>query len=161
MLAQSEDILDALLRRVGVVRVKEAQDLYNMASVLYSKNLPKGQRLAIITNAPGAGFMAANRLLRSGGQLAQLSAETLAALDQFLPASWKRRNPIDIMWTANAERYEKTIRICLHDPGVDGILVIYGLMDVIDSEALANLYRFLCQRVVKNRHRHLAGKGAD
>ena len=66
MLAGPEDAFNALLRRVGVVRVQEAQDLYDTASLLYSRNLPNGPHLAIVTNITGTGLMAANRLLRSG-----------------------------------------------------------------------------------------------
>ena len=139
MLAGPEDIFDALLRRVGVVRVKEAQDLYNAASVLYTRNLPSGPRLAIITNITGAGLMAVNRLLRSGGRLAALSEETLASLDQVLPAYWHRGNPVDILRTADLEQYEKTIRICLRDSSVDGLLVIFGRMYMAWDEEMAQL----------------------
>lgn len=138
MLAGPEDIFDALLQRVGVVRVRETQDLYNTADVLYSRNLPSGPRLAIITNTTGAGLMAANRLRRSGGQLAALSEKTVAALNQFLPVSWNRSNPVDILRTADVKRYENTLQLCLDDPGVDGILVLFGLMDTINDEDLAN-----------------------
>jgi acetyltransferase len=137
MLTNSEDVFDALLTRVGVVRVKEAQDLYNMANVLNSKNLPKGPRLAIVTNAAGAGWMAANRLVRSRGQLARFSAETRAEIDRFLPSQCPRNNPIDLLWTATIEQYEKTVRACLSDPGVDGVLVVFGQMDDVSYEELA------------------------
>ncbi|PKN17374.1 MAG: acetyl-CoA synthetase [Deltaproteobacteria bacterium HGW-Deltaproteobacteria-6] len=137
MLAGPEDVFDALLRRLGVVRVREAQDLYNTADVLYSRNLPRGPRLAIITNTTGAGLMAANRLRRSGGALAQLSDETVASLNGLLPASWNRGNPVDIQRTADARRYENTLQICLGDPGIDGILVLFARMDAVDDEELA------------------------
>ncbi len=139
ILAGPEDVFDALLSRVGVVRVKEAQDLYNTASVLYSRNLPRGPRLAVITNMTGTGLMAANRLLRSKGQLAQLSAQSLAELDQVLPPFWQRGNPVDILRTAGVEQYEKTIRICLRDTNVDGLLVIYGRMYREQDEEIAEL----------------------
>lgn len=139
ILAGPEDVFDALLSRVGVVRVKEAQDLYNTASVLYSRNLPRGPRLAVITNMTGTGLMAANRLLRSRGQLAQLSAQSLAELDQVLPPFWQRGNPVDILRTAGVEQYEKTIRICLRDTNVDGLLVIYGRMYREQDEEIAEL----------------------
>jgi len=88
------------LRRIGVVRVRESQDLLNVAGVLYSKNLPKGARLAIISNAAGAGILAANRLLRSGGRIAELSAETFQSLKQILPSYWYPGNPVDILRSA-------------------------------------------------------------
>lgn len=137
MLAGPEDVFDALLKRVGVVRVKEAQDLYNTAGVLYSRNLPRGPRLAIISNMAGTGQMAANRLLRSGGQLAKLSAETITAIDKILPAYWQKVNPVDILRTAGAEQYDKVIRICLHDSGVDGLVIVFGPMYQANTEEVA------------------------
>ncbi len=73
MMAGPEKVYDALFRRLGVVRVREAQDLFNAASVLYARNRPRGPRLAIMTNADGIGIMATKHLLRSGGKLANLS----------------------------------------------------------------------------------------
>ena len=137
ILAGPEDVFDAVLRRIGVVRVRESQDLLNVAGVLYSKNLPKGARLAIISNAAGAGILAANRLLRSGGRIAELSAETFQSLKQILPSYWHPGNPVDIMRSADAERYEKVIRAALSDSGVDGILVIFALQDAVNADELA------------------------
>ncbi len=77
MLAGPDEAYDAVLKRVGVVRVKEAQDLFNAASALCSKKYPKGPRLAIISNAAGVGTMAANRLVRSGGEIAELAPATI------------------------------------------------------------------------------------
>ena len=139
ILAGPEDVFDALLERVGVVRVKEAQDLYNTAAVLYSRNLPNGPRLAIITNITGPGLMAANRLLRSGGQLAELSARSLADLEAVLPSYWHRGNPVDILRSADPESYGKALRICLRDPGVDGVLVIFGRMYMENDAEMAGL----------------------
>jgi acetyltransferase len=138
MLADADDVFDALLTRVGVVRVKEAQDLYNLANVLNSKNLPKGPRLAIVTNTAGASWMAANRLVRSRGQLARLSPQTLTELDPWLPSHWGRANPIDLFWTATVQQYEKAVQACLRDPVVDGVLVIFGWMAGENYEQFAH-----------------------
>jgi acetyltransferase len=137
ILAGPEDVFDAVMRRVGVVRVRESQDLLNVAGVLYSRNLPKGSRLAIISNAAGAGILAANRLVRSGGRIAELSAETYQTLKQILPPYWQPGNPVDILRSADAERYAKAIRACLSDSGVDGILVIFALQETVTADELA------------------------
>jgi acetyltransferase len=137
ILAGPEDIFDAVLRRVGVVRVKETQDIFNTANVLFSRNLPRGARLAIITNAAGAGLLAASRLIKSGGSLADLLPETVKGMADILPSYGKRGNPIDLLRTADVGRYEKAIRLCLADGNVDGVLVIFGLQDAAGDEELA------------------------
>ncbi len=137
ILVGSEDIFDAVLRRVGVVRVKETQDIFNTANVLFSRNLPRGPRLAIVSNAAGAGLLAASRLAKSGGILADLSPETLEGMAAILPSYGKRGNPIDLLRTADVDRYEKAVRLCLADGNVDGVLVVFGLQNAVGDEELA------------------------
>ena len=151
MLAGPDEVYDAVLRRVGVVSVKEAQDLFNLASVLCSKNHPKGPRLAIITNAGGVGTMATSRLIRSGGALAEFSHETLKALDSVMPSYWKRENPVDVFRDADVERYEKVIRICTNAPETDGVLIIFTPQEAARSGELAEAIL----AVAKNEHKHI------
>jgi len=137
MMAGPEEVYDAVFRRLGVVRVREAQDLFNAASVLYSRNRPKGPRLAIAANANGIGVIAAKQLLRAGGTLATLSGETIQALDAVLPPYWNRGNPIDLHRNADTARYAEAAAVCLRDPGVDGLLAVYTPQDFAPSEELA------------------------
>lgn len=137
MLSGADEALDAVFRRVGIVRVSEAQDLLDTATVLCSGNRPRGPNLAIITNAAGMGVMAANRLLSLGGKLAELSSATISKLDGLLPVYWRRENPVNVMHDASVERYIGTIGICLEDNAVDGILVIYTPQDKVKSAELA------------------------
>ena len=136
-MARPEKVYDALFRRLGVVRVREAQDLFNAAGVLFSRNRPKGSRLAIISNANGIGIIAAKQLLNSSGLLAELSEQTIRDLDALLPPCWNRRNPVHILRNADTPRFTEAAEICLKDPGVDGLLVIYTPQDFAHPEELA------------------------
>jgi acetyltransferase len=122
-LTGSDEVLDAALRRSGVLRVRHLSDLFYMAEVLAKQPRPKGPRLAIVTNAGGPGVLATDALIDEGGELAELSAETLAALNRILPPHWSRHNPIDILGDAPPERFAQTLEIVKADPGVDGLLV--------------------------------------
>ena len=86
---------------------------------------PPGQRLAVITNAGAPGVITADWLIAQGGTLATLSAETTSRLDSVLPRSWSRGNPVNVLGDADTERYTDALTICLDDPGVDGVLLIY------------------------------------
>jgi acetyltransferase len=123
-LAGSDAVLDAAFRRTGVLRVDRISELFDMAEVLAKQPRPKGPRLTIITNAGGPGVLATDALLKNGGELASLSAETIAALNNDLPTYWSHHNPIDILGDANPERYQKAIQIAAQDPASDGLLVI-------------------------------------
>ena len=121
-----DQVYEAAFKRAGVVRVKEIVDLINAAEVLDSRYLPRGPRLAIVSNAEGLGAMSADALLEQGALLAPFSDEALQKLDSFLPASCSRANPLHILGDADVERYLKVLDVCLNDREVDGILVIYA-----------------------------------
>jgi acetyltransferase len=123
-LTGSDEVLDAAFRRCGVLRVQTIADLFYMAEVLAKQPRPKGPRLAIVTNAGGPGVLAADGLLSNGGQLAQVSAESMNALNSFLPPHWSHNNPIDVLGDALPDRYAKVIEIASHDPNIDGLLAI-------------------------------------
>ncbi len=122
-LAGSDDVLDAVFRRCGVLRVNSISDLFYMAEVLAKQPRPSGPRLTIVTNAGGPGVLATDTLIALGGELAELSAETIAALDKVLPSHWSHGNPIDILGDADPERYAQALEIATKDVNSDGLLV--------------------------------------
>jgi acetyltransferase len=122
-LTGSDEALDAAFRRCGVLRVDRISDLFYMAEALDKQPRPHGPRLTILTNAGGPGVLATDALLAEGGSLAELSAETIAALNQVLPPHWSHQNPIDIIGDAGPERYAKAVAIAAKDPSSDGLLV--------------------------------------
>ncbi|MCS7039133.1 MAG: GNAT family N-acetyltransferase [Caldilineales bacterium] len=123
-LAGSDAVLDAAFRRVGVLRVDTIAELFDMAEVLAKQPRPKGRRLTLLTNAGGPGVLATDALIRGGGELAELGAETMAALDAFLPAAWSHNNPVDVLGDADPQRYAKALDVLARDPNTDGLLVI-------------------------------------
>ena len=136
-MAGDDAIYEAAFERVGVVRVKQIADLFNVAEILDSRKLPRGPRLAIVTAAGGPGVMATDALLDNGGKLAVLSNTTIEQLDQVLPPFWSKGNPVDVLGDADAARYGTAIKACLDDPEVDGVLVIYVPMDIAPSDEVA------------------------
>jgi len=116
---------EAAFARAGVVRVEEIEDLFNCASILNAAQLPKGPNLAIITNAGGPAVLATDALISRGGKLAPLGEETISALNNFLPHYWSKSNPIDILGDADPQRYVKTVKAAINDPGVNGVVIIY------------------------------------
>jgi acetyltransferase len=124
-LSGEDQIYDAAFKRAGIVRVDEIADLFNAAEVLSTQPLPKGPRLAIITNAGGPGIMATDALIARGGKIADLSPQTLETLNRALPAFWSHGNPIDVIGDAGPDRYRVALTACLDDDDVDGILLLH------------------------------------
>ncbi len=140
-LTGSDDVLDAAFRRVGVLRVESIADIFYMSEVLAKQPLPRGPRLAILTNAGGPGVLATDALVSRGGELAVLSPESLAAYDSFLPPHWSHNNPIDILGDAEPERYAKALDIAAKDPGTDGILVVMTPQGMTNPTQIAEQLR--------------------
>jgi acetyltransferase len=123
-LTGSDEVIEAAFRRCGVLRVQSISDLFYMAEVLGKQPRPRGPRLTILTNAGGPAVLATDALIATGGELAPLSAKTMDALNQILPAHWSHNNPIDILGDANPARYAKALEIAAENPDSDGLLVI-------------------------------------
>lgn len=136
-LTGSDDVLDAAFRRVGVLRANTIADIFNMSEVLARQPLPHGPRLAVVTNAGGPGVLATDALVSSGGQLAELSPETMAACNTFLPPQWSHNNPIDVLGDAEPERYAKALEVAAKDPGTDGMLVVLTPQGMTDPTQIA------------------------
>jgi acetyltransferase len=124
MIAGSDIVFDAAIRRAGVVRVKNVGQLFYASKALASKFRPQGKRLAIITNGGGPGAMAADRAGDLDIPLAELSITTMQALNAAMPATWSHSNPIDIAGDATPERYRDAILAVAQDESVDGMLVM-------------------------------------
>jgi acetyltransferase len=123
-LAGADAVFDAAFRRAGVLRVTTIPDLFNMSEILAMQPQPRGPALALITNAGGPGVMATDAMMLGGGQLAELSPATRAALDAVLPPFWSHANPIDVLGDATPERYRKVVEVCAKDPNMQGLLVL-------------------------------------
>ncbi len=131
-------VYDAVFKRIGMMRVTEIRDLFNLAQVLDSYHLPRSPKLAVITNDGGVGVIAADALEERGGELSALSEDLKEKLGSFLPPYWSADNPIDIMVDADIERYTNTVRACLQADEIDGILVIYTPRAASDAVDVAN-----------------------
>jgi acetyltransferase len=136
-LTGSDEVLEAAFRRSGVLRVDEISELFGMAEVLGKQPRPKGPRLTILTNAGGPAVLATDALIGNGGELAEISPETMEALNEFLPAPWSHGNPVDVLGDADPERYAKTLETAAGDPQSDGLLVVLTPQDMTDPTATA------------------------
>ncbi len=123
-LTGSDDVLEAAFRRVGVLRVNSIAEIFYMTEVLSKQPRPRGNRLCIVTNAGGPGVLATDALIQGGGELAEISADSLKAFNEFLPDAWSHNNPVDILGDAEPERYAKSLQVAAKDPNIDGMLVI-------------------------------------
>ncbi len=138
-LAGSDSVYDAVLIQSGVQRVDTISELFDYAVLYTTQPMPKGNRLAIVTNAGGPGIMATDAAVRAGIKMASLSDQTKDKLRSGLPAAASLRNPVDVIGDARADRYQVAVRTVLEDPGVDMGLVILTPQSMTDIEGTARI----------------------
>ena len=124
-LAGSEAGVNALFDQAGVTRAASLEELIDVATLLSSQPEPKGRRLAVLTNAGGLGILAADACDAAGLELPGLAEETVARLQELLPAEASVANPVDMLGSATAQSYERALPVVLDDPHVDAVLVLF------------------------------------
>jgi len=117
-------VVDAALRRAGILRVNELADLFGATETIARFSPIERARVGIVTNGGGAGVLAVDRLMDFHGELAVLSPKTIAALDQTMPSNWSHANPVDIVGDAPPERYRAAVEAVAADPDVDVLMVM-------------------------------------
>ena len=138
-LAGSDSVYDALLIQSGVQRVDTIAELFDYAALYTTQPLPRGDRVAIITNAGGPGIMATDAAVRHGLKLAKLSDATKEKLKPSLPSTASLRNPVDVIGDARADRYKAAVRTVLEDENVDMGIVILTPQSMTDIEETATV----------------------
>jgi len=135
-LAGSDNAYDALFHQSGILRVEGISELFDQAVAFSQQPVPKGDRIAIITNAGGPGIMATDTAIRHNLKLADLSDETKQNLRENLPPTASVQNPVDVIGDATHDRYEAAIRHILADENVDGAIVILSpqaMTDILET----------------------------
>jgi len=123
-LASEDSIYDAVFRRAGLARVYDFGNIFDFTDLVGRRRIPKGNRLAIVTNAGGPGVMATDSLISWGGKLVKLSESTMQKLNEYLPPFWSHGNPVDVLGDATPERFAEATKIVLEDEKVDAVLVL-------------------------------------
>jgi acetate---CoA ligase (ADP-forming) len=140
-LAASDAIVDALFHQAGVIRTATLEELFDVAALLSNQPVPRGRRVAIVTNAGGPGILAADACEAQGLELPALSDATVASLRSFLPAAASVANPIDMIASASAEHYERALAAVLQDDAVDAVITIFIPPLVTKGEDVAQAIR--------------------
>jgi acetyltransferase len=123
-LAGSGKAYDAAFKQSGIIRADTIKNLFDYANTFVNQPLPKGEKVAIITNAGGPGIMATDAFEKNNIQLARLENKTIEKLKEFLPAASNFYNPVDVLGDALADRYRSTLEVVVNDKNVDAIMIL-------------------------------------
>lgn len=136
-LAGTDVAYDALFKQCGIIRADTINEMFEVAMGLANLPLPRGNRVAIITNAGGPGIMAADACEGAGLQVVPLGRETRETLSKQLPAEASVENPVDLLAGATPEDFQATLQAVLSDEQVDSAIVIFVAPIITDPIAVA------------------------
>lgn len=148
-LATGDRVVDAALRRAGVVRVDDVDELLDVGDVMALVPLVRGRRagadgrarlrrVAVVTTSGGSGILAADAIETRGLELASLAGDTLAELDQIVPAFGSTANPVDVTASvmSNPGLFDRALTTIAQDPGVDAIVACFCVLTGSDVDAV-------------------------
>jgi acetyltransferase len=136
-LAGDDTAYECVFERAGIIRCDSLKSQVDYIQAFANQPLPVGTNIAVISNAGGAGIMAADAIERQGLTFAELSYDTIAKLATNLPPAASLHNPVDVLCDALADRYEFALSVALDDPNVDIALVLLTPQAMTDPTATA------------------------
>jgi acyl-CoA synthetase (NDP forming) len=107
-----------------VILAESVEELFNYAIAFTLQPLPKGEGVAIVTNAGGPGILATDLSEKLGVRMAGISSETRNRLRNGLPPAAATGNPVDVLGDAKADRYKFAVETVLRDGRVYAVVVL-------------------------------------
>lgn len=123
-IAGSHQAYQAAFRKTGIIEAESNRELLNYGRSFAYQPLPKGDNIAIITNAGGPGVITTDEVAQKGMSLAEFSEQTKEELEEQMPPESTPRNPLDVIGDAGHERYEQALESIIKDENVDAVILI-------------------------------------
>ena len=124
-LAGTDAATDALLRQCGVLRADTVEEMFDLAMAFSHQPVPRGNRVAIVTNAGGPGILIADACEAQGLVVTELAEETRALLARHFPEEASLANPVDMIASATPQSYRIAVEAVLADPNVDAVVATF------------------------------------
>ncbi|MFQ5963704.1 MAG: acetate--CoA ligase alpha subunit [Candidatus Scalinduaceae bacterium] len=138
-LSGSDDVYNAIFAQCGVLRVETMEELFSYGKAFAKQPLPKGRRMAIITNAGGPGIITTDACVKYNLELPAFQKNTTKKLKAKLPPAANTNNPVDVLGDATSDRYGIALDSILKDSNIDGVIVILTPAAVTDIKEIAKV----------------------
>ena len=122
----------ALFEQAGVIATANIGELIDTAALLASQPVPRGSRVAVVSNTRGAGVLAADACGDAGLQVANLTEDTQQALRDMLPAGAAVAGPVNTTAVVAPGVFRRCLELVGADPGVDAVLALTATTATID-----------------------------
>ncbi len=153
-LSGSYEVYMAAFWQSGIIPVRSMREAFQTAELLSSEGYPKGTRAIVISNAGGFAVLSSDYAEQFGIEMVEFSPGIIKELDAILPVDWNRRNPIDMVGDASADRFARTFDVMIKNQDAWDIAFVINVPSAIsDPIRVANeLVRFS-----KNTHKMIVG----
>lgn len=138
-LAGSSEAYEAAFRYCGIQEAETIEEMFEWARAMAWQPLPKGNRVAVLTNAGGPAILAVDALEREGLKMAEISPKTKEYLSSRLPKAASVNNPVDVLAGSGPATYTLALEALLTDEQVDAVLVIQAPQDWFLPVSLAEV----------------------
>jgi 3-hydroxypropionyl-CoA synthetase (ADP-forming) len=128
-LGGSYNIVKGAFDQIGIISVDSYEELTGSLKALTWQPVPKGNRIAMVTNGAGPIIAAIDQFERLGLQLAQISEQTIKSFEDHYPTTYVIGNPCDITGSANSDDYKFAIQTFMEDENVDIIMPWFVFQD--------------------------------
>ena len=155
-LATSEIASDALFRQAGMIRVNTLEELFSVATMLSHQPVPRGKRVAIVTNGGGPGILAADACEHHGLEVPEFTPETIEQLRSISKRDIGIHNPLDLTGSATDEHYESILKLLAADKGNDAVIVIFAPPVIVSYKGMEDAIRRVAPVFLRHRKPLLA-----
>ena len=138
-LAGSDAAYEVAFRQAGVLRAHSMTELFDLSAAFATQPIPRGKRVAIITNSGGPGIITTDQVEVSNLQVARFENETVEKLREVLPPESNFYNPVDLIGDADHKRYQLACERVFADPNVDAAVLLMSPTAVVRSEEVAKV----------------------
>ena len=129
-----------------MIRTDTMSELFDVAALLSAQPVPRGDRVAIVTNGGGPGILCADACQAFGVEIRELPRDVQARLRELLPPSAAVGNPIDMIATASANDDRHTLQALIDGDACDAIIAIFVTALATTAEEVATAIRDVAQR---------------
>ncbi|MGW7434083.1 acetate--CoA ligase family protein [Streptomyces sp. NPDC054861] len=156
-LTSPAELVDAVCRAAGALRLATPAELVDVAACLLSGPRPRGTRIAIVSDSGGQGAIAADRATARGLDVPELSHPTTVGLGALLPGGAATANPVDLAGGGerNLDTYHHVVERLLRSEEIDGVLLsgYFGRYGV-DTPKLAEAERRVADALARAARDH-------
>lgn len=138
-LASSYDTVLAAVKKANIILAENSEELYKLMELIDTGFIPKGKKVAIVSNAGGPGITAVDRAEIEGLEVVSFGEKTEQRLKKELPVESSISNPVDILGDGKSDRYSYAIKTVIEDVNVDSVLALLTPQLMTEIEGTANV----------------------